>query len=71
VVVGIPMFIAFLPQTVMDTFTVLPMQIYNWTSRPQEEFQQVAAAGIIVLLILLIFMNSIAVIIRNKFQKRY
>ncbi|MGE7182900.1 phosphate ABC transporter permease PstA [Peribacillus sp. NPDC006672] len=71
VVVGIPMFIAFLPQTVMDTFTVLPMQIYNWTSRPQEEFQQVAAAGIIVLLILLIFMNSIAVLIRNKFQKRY
>ena len=39
VVVGIPLFIAFLPQTVMDTFTVLPMQIYNWTSRPQEEFQ--------------------------------
>ncbi|TVX78989.1 phosphate ABC transporter permease PstA [Peribacillus simplex] len=71
VVVGIPMFIAFLPQSVMDTFTVLPMQIYNWTSRPQEEFQQVAAAGIIVLLILLIIMNSIAVIIRNKFQKRY
>lgn len=71
VVVGIPMFIAFLPQSVMDTFTVLPMQIYNWTSRPQEEFQQVAAAGILVLLTLLIFMNSIAVIIRNKFQKRY
>lgn len=71
VVVGIPLFIAFLPQSVMDTFTVLPMQIYNWTSRPQEEFQQVAAAGIIVLLILLIFMNSIAVVIRNKFQKRY
>jgi phosphate transport system permease protein len=71
VVVGIPLFIAFLPQSVMDTFTVLPMQIYNWTSRPQEEFQQVAAAGIIVLLALLILMNSIAVIIRNKFQKRY
>lgn len=71
IVVGIPMFIAFLPRTVFDTFTVLPMQIYNWTSRPQEEFQYVAAAGIIVLLILLIVMNSIAVYIRNKFQKRY
>ncbi|MEH6946190.1 phosphate ABC transporter permease PstA [Bacillus sp. JJ634] len=71
VVVGIPMFIAFLPKTVFDTFTVLPMQIYNWTSRPQEEFQSVAAAGILVLLFLLIFMNSIAVFIRNKFQKRY
>ncbi|RFU65714.1 phosphate ABC transporter permease PstA [Peribacillus glennii] len=71
VVLGIPMFIAFLPRTVFDTFTVLPMQIYNWTSRPQEEFQHVAAAGIIVLLVLLIIMNSIAVFIRNKFQKRY
>lgn len=71
VVVGIPMFIAFLPQSVMDTFTVLPMQIYNWTSRPQEEFQYVAAAGIIVLLGLLIVMNSIAIFIRNKFQNRY
>lgn len=71
VVVGIPMFIAFLPQTIFDTFTVLPMQIYNWTSRPQEEFQAVAAAGIIVLMVLLISMNSVAVLIRNKFQKRY
>jgi len=47
------------------------MQIYNWTSRPQEEFQFVAASGIIVLLGLLILMNSIAVFIRNKYQKRY
>jgi phosphate transport system permease protein len=71
IVVGIPMFIAFLPKTVFDTFTVLPMQIYNWTSRPQEEFQHVAAAGILVLLIVLICMNLIAALIRNKFQKRY
>ena len=65
------MFIAFLPKTVFDTFTVLPMQIYNWTSRPQEEFQHVAAAGILVLLIVLICMNLVAALIRNKFQKRY
>jgi phosphate transport system permease protein len=71
VVLGLPLFIAFLPRTVFDTFTVLPMQIYNWTSRPQEEFHALAAAGIIVLLIMLIIMNSIAVLIRNKFQKRY
>lgn len=71
VVVGIPLFVAFLPHSILDTFTVLPMQIYNWTSRPQEAFQEVAAAGIIVLLILLLLMNSIAVLIRNKFQKRY
>jgi phosphate transport system permease protein len=71
VVLGLPLFIAFLPKTVFDTFTVLPMQIYNWTSRPQEEFHALAAAGIIVLLIMLIIMNSIAVVIRNKYQKRY
>jgi len=47
------------------------MQIYNWTSRPQEAFQYVAAAGIIVLLALLIIMNAVAVYIRNKFQNRY
>ncbi|MEI5905839.1 phosphate ABC transporter permease PstA [Bacillus spongiae] len=71
VVIGIPTFIAFLPTGVLDKFTALPMQIYNWTSRPQEEFHALAATGIIVLLGLLIVMNSIAVLIRNKFQKRY
>jgi phosphate transport system permease protein len=70
-VIGIPTFIAFLPNSVLDTFTVLALQIYNWTSRPQVEFQSVAAAGILVLLVLLILMNSIAIFIRNHFQKRY
>lgn len=71
VVLGLPLFLAFLPKTLLDMFTVLPMQIYNWTGRPQEEFHALAAAGIIVLLVMLIIMNSIAVLIRNKFQKRY
>ncbi|MDR7075033.1 phosphate transport system permease protein [Neobacillus niacini] len=71
VVLGMPLFLAFLPRTVLDSMTVLPLQIYNWTSRPQAEFHALAAAGIIVLLFMLIVMNSIAVLIRNKFQKRY
>ena len=71
VVLGLPLFLAFLPKSLLDSLTVLPMQIYNWTGRPQVEFQSLAAAGIIVLLGLLIFMNSIAVLIRNKFQKRF
>ncbi len=71
IVIGIPVIIQFLPAGVMDTFTALPMQIYDWSSRPQQEFQTVAAAGIIVLMAVLLFMNSIAVIIRNKFDKRY
>jgi phosphate transport system permease protein len=71
VVLGMPLFLAFLPKTFFDMITVLPLQIYNWTGRPQVEFHALAAAGIIVLLVMLIVMNSIAVLIRNKFQKRY
>lgn len=71
VVIGIPVILQFLPTGVLDTFTALPMQIYDWAKRPGESFQPVASAGIIVLMIVLVFMNSIAVFIRNKFQKRY
>lgn len=71
IVIGIPVIIQFLPSGVMDTFTALPMQIYDWSSRPQTEFQVVAAAGIIILMVVLLFMNSIAVLIRNKYHKRY
>lgn len=71
VVLGIPVILQFLPDGFLSTFTALPMQIYDWAKRPQEEFQYVASAGIIILMMLLLFMNSIAVFIRNKFQKRY
>jgi phosphate transport system permease protein len=70
IVVGIPTFVAFLPSGYLDSFTALPMQIYNWTSRPQIEFHNLAAAGIIILLGVLILMNSIAVWIRNRYQAR-
>lgn len=69
--IGALTFVAFLPENVMSGFTVMPIQIFNWTSRPQQEFHAVAAGGIIILLIMLLIMNSIAVLIRNKFQKRY
>ncbi len=71
VVIGIPVILQFLPTGYLDTFTALPMQIFDWAKRPQEEFQLVASAGIMVLMILLLTMNSIAIFIRNKFQKRY
>ncbi|RXT04768.1 phosphate ABC transporter permease PstA [Ammoniphilus sp. CFH 90114] len=70
VVVGAAAFIAFTPQSPMDPFTVLPIQIYNWVSRPQEAFHALAAGGIIVLLVVLLSMNAVAVMIRNKFQKK-
>ncbi|MER1986169.1 MAG: phosphate ABC transporter permease PstA [Solibacillus sp.] len=71
VVIGIPVILQFLPDSFLSSFTALPMQIFDWAKRPQETFQYVASAGIIVLMVLLVFMNSIAIFIRNKFQKRY
>jgi len=71
VVIGIPVILQFLPNDLLSQFTALPMQIYDWAKRPQEAFQYVAAAGILVLMIVLLLMNSIAIFIRNKFQKRY
>jgi len=69
--IGAMTFIAYTPTSVLDGFTVLPIQIFSWASRPQAEFQAVAAAGSIVLLIILIVMNSLAIVIRNKYSKRY
>lgn len=71
VVVGALTFVAFVPASPMDMFTVLPIQIFSWTSRPQDDFRAIAAAGIIVLLIVLLTMNMLAVYLRNKYQKRY
>ncbi|SDM86144.1 phosphate ABC transporter membrane protein 2, PhoT family [Psychrobacillus sp. OK028] len=71
VVIGIPVIVHFLPENLLSQFTALPMQIYDWAKRPQEAFQYVASAGILVLMIFLLIMNSIAIFIRNKFSKRY
>lgn len=69
-VVGAMAFVAFSPQDIFDIFTTIPIQIYNWTSLPKEEFQYLASAGIIVLLALLLTMNAFAVFLRNKYQNR-
>ncbi|MFC4388522.1 phosphate ABC transporter permease PstA [Gracilibacillus marinus] len=71
IIVGAAAAIYTIPDSIFSKYTVMPMQIWSWTSRPQEEWQYVAAAGIIVLLIILLCMNAIAVWIRNKFQNRY
>lgn len=71
VVIGIPVIVHFLPDNLLSQFTALPMQIYDWAKRPQEAFQYVSSAGILVLMIFLLLMNSVAIFIRNKFQKRY
>ena len=61
-------YITFIPSHAMDRFTVLPIQIFNWISRPQAEFAGLAAAGIIVLLTVLLLMNAVAVYFRNRYQ---
>jgi len=58
------------PNSVLDPFTVLPIQIFNWTARPQDEFQGLAAAAIVVLMILLFTMNLSAILLRNYFEGR-
>lgn len=63
------LFIRFTPEHLMDDFTAMPLQIYNWAQRPQEEFHAVAASGIVVLLFLLLGFNAVAVLIRQYFQK--
>lgn len=70
IMVGAVGFVAFTPKGLGDQFTVLPLQIYNWVSRPQDEFRALAAAGILVLLLLLLSMNAIAIVLRNRYQSR-
>ena len=71
VVIGVPTTLLVTPSSVLDSFHAMPMQIYSWVKMPNEEFQFVAAAGIIVMLVVLLLMNSAAIFIRNKFSKRY
>jgi phosphate transport system permease protein len=70
IMIGALTYVAFTPTGPMDAFTALPIQIFNWVSRPQQEFHELAAAGIVVLLTALLLMNATAVIIRQRAEKR-
>jgi phosphate transport system permease protein len=70
VVVGASTFITVDPDGLFSKFTALPIQIYNWTARPQAEFRNIAAAAIIVLLALLLTLNATAILLRNRFSRR-
>jgi phosphate transport system permease protein len=71
VVVGASTAVSFDPSSPFSKFTTLPIQIYQWTSRPQDEFRSLAAASILVLLILLLSLNACAVVLRNRFSRRF
>ncbi len=71
ITIGALTYIRFDLQGPLDLFTVLPIQIFNWVSLPKAEFQELAAAGIIVLLAVLLSMNALAIILRNRLQIRW
>ncbi len=71
IMIGALTFIAFTPEGPRDAFTVLPIQIFNWVSRPQDDFRHLAAAAIIVLLVLLLSMNALAIWLRNRYEKEW
>jgi phosphate transport system permease protein len=68
ITIGAVTFITFAPDSVWSPFTVLPIQIFNWVSRPQAGFHENAAAGIIVLLVLLLSMNAAAIWLRDRYR---
>lgn len=71
IMVGGVTYIAFTPQSLFDSFTTLPIQIFNWAGRPQEDFHSIAAAAIIVLLAVVLITNALAIIIRVKLERKH
>jgi phosphate transport system permease protein len=69
IMIGALTFVAFVPSGPFDSFTVMPIQVFNWAGRPQAEFQDLAATGIIVLLIVLLSMNAFALYLRYRFGR--
>jgi phosphate transport system permease protein len=70
ITIGALTYVPFAPSDIWSPFTVLPIQIFNWVSRPQAAFATNAAAGIVVLLVLLLVMNAAAIVMRDRFQRR-
>lgn len=69
IMIGALSFVAFVPSSIRDSFTVLAIQIFNWAGRPQPEFQHIAAAGIIILISMTLVLNVIAIWIRSRLMK--
>lgn len=71
ITIGALTYVRFLPDSPLSQFTALPIQIFNWVSRPQKDFHINAAAGIVVLLAVTLLLNALAIFLRNRYQKEY
>lgn len=71
ILLGALTFVTFNPEGLNSAFTALPIQIFNWISRPQDEFKLLAAGAILVLLVILLSMNAFAIWMRSRYQKRW
>ena len=70
IAIGAVPYLTFVPTGLGSAVTAIPVQIYNWVSQPDDEFQAVAAAGIVVLMVVLLAANAGAILLRNRFQRR-
>ena len=71
IMIGALTYVPFVPDDLLSPFTVLPIQIFNWVSRPQPGFHINAAAGIVILLVVTLLLNAFAIFLRNRYQKQY
>jgi phosphate transport system permease protein len=71
ITLGALTYVNFVPNDPLDRFTAIPIQAFNWVSRPQAEFQQTAAAGMILLLTVLLTMNALAIYLRNRYERKW
>lgn len=71
ITLGALTYVNFVPSHPLDRFTAIPIQAFNWVSRPQAEFQQTAAAGMVLLLTVLLAMNAVAIYLRNRYERKW
>jgi phosphate transport system permease protein len=71
IMLGAFLYVTYLPSGLMDTFTVVPLQIFSWATRPQAGYETITAAAIVVLMVILLVLNGTAIVLRNRFQLRW
>ncbi len=71
ILLGAFLFLTYIPDSLSDSFTVIPLQIFSWATKPQAGFDTIASMAIVILLVMLLTLNALAIVLRNHFQKRW